>query len=381
MPEEPLRGIDRSVLLQAIEQFDPELDNTEPDSTRYALVFNGKRYPPQTIVRKAAHSLSGELYRPEHLDTGQAFQWFRVLRDAGFEIALKTGSHAPPAWLFQGNPERFDIDDYLARYSYVYWSAPRQQKEIQLGDRCVLWRAGDKAGAIAIGRVAEVPLPISEAKFPECLGADLWRLTPDPAHAIKVGIEVDECRLDEESGFIPRSLFVNNPILSTASIIRGPQGTVFRLQGDEFEEFLSIWNFEVDYPAVTLSSALEGAQVLRWHLERERNPLLVKKKKDQFAAVHNGRLFCEICGFDFSRQYPAILGDGFIEVHHLAPLSQAKQARRTTLEDLLLVCSNCHRMVHRSTDVDGNLQLLREHYGQPKTFAQVHPAGAPPKTR
>ena len=59
---------------------------------------------------------------------------------------------------------------------------------------------------------------------------------------------------------------------------------------------------------------------------------------------------------------PTELGDGFIEVHHLAPLFSDSQPRRTTLDDLLLVCSNCHRMIHRTKDVDGNLEALRAHF-------------------
>jgi hypothetical protein len=35
------------------------------------------------------------------------------------------------SWIFQGNPNRFDIDDYLSRYTYIYWSAPTNQKEFE----------------------------------------------------------------------------------------------------------------------------------------------------------------------------------------------------------------------------------------------------------
>lgn len=42
------------------------------------------------------------------------------------------------AWIFQGNPKIFDIDDYLARYpELVYWRAPRYQREIAVGGSCL----------------------------------------------------------------------------------------------------------------------------------------------------------------------------------------------------------------------------------------------------
>lgn len=55
-------------------------------------------------------------------------------------------------------------------------------------------------------------------------------------------------------------------------------------------------------------------------------------------------LACEVCGFDFEAVYGE-LGRGFIECHHVVPLSEGQ--RKTSLRDLALVCSNCHRMAHR----------------------------------
>ena len=55
---------------------------------------------------------------------------------------------------------------------------------------------------------------------------------------------------------------------------------------------------------------------------------------------------CQVCGFDFKATYGQ-LGEGFIELHHLNPLSLARGSVITTLEDVAVVCSNCHRMLHR----------------------------------
>jgi 5-methylcytosine-specific restriction protein A len=41
------------------------------------------------------------------------------------------------------------------------------------------------------------------------------------------------------------------------------------------------------------------------------------------------------------------VGRGFIECHHLLPLAELARERLSRLADLALVCSNCHRMVHR----------------------------------
>ena len=274
----------------------------------------------------------------------------------------KIGAESRTAWIFQGNPDRFGVDDYLSRYNYIYWKTPRHRAEIQIGDPCIIWRSGRSAGAIATGRIAEAAQPMATVNLPDCLGKDLWRDEGDSANTIKVGIEIDEVRLDEESGFIPRSVFLGNSILAKSMIIKSPHSTVFKLQDLEVKEAFALWNTPLDLPAGALPSAMEGAQRLQTHYVRERYRILINNKKEDFANEHEGKVYCEVCNFDFSNHYPPALGDGFIEVHHLVPLSTQKQPRITKLDDLLLVCSNCHRMIHRTKDVEENLQVLRTHF-------------------
>ena len=40
-------------------------------------------------------------------------------------------------------------------------------------------------------------------------------------------------------------------------------------------------------------------------------------------------------------------GKEYIIAHHIKPISTLKRATKTTLNDLVLVCSNCHDMLHR----------------------------------
>lgn len=91
--------------------------------------------------------------------------------------------------------------------------------------------------------------------------------------------------------------------------------------------------------------ALEGMTTYVSHLRRERNRAVTDAKKEQTIAL-NGRLVCEACGFDFSAFYGK-LGEGYCEVHHKIPLASLDGKRITKLDDLAIVCSNCHRMIHR----------------------------------
>jgi len=94
--------------------------------------------------------------------------------------------------------------------------------------------------------------------------------------------------------------------------------------------------------------AKEGKRIQKLHFVKERNQVIVKAKK-KFVLKQLGRLDCEICGFNFSATYGSI-GDDFIECHHIVPLHKLEFESITKLSDLALVCSNCHRMIHK---IDG----------------------------
>lgn len=91
--------------------------------------------------------------------------------------------------------------------------------------------------------------------------------------------------------------------------------------------------------------AEEGSPLLARHYRRERNQTIRKRK---LAAVKAAGLpiACEVCGFDFGATYGEV-GEGYIEVHHVLPL-HASGPTITRLTDLALLCSNCHRMIHRA---------------------------------
>lgn len=89
----------------------------------------------------------------------------------------------------------------------------------------------------------------------------------------------------------------------------------------------------------------EGNPRLMAHMRRERNSSIVQKKKKDVLA-RTGTLKCEACGFDFAKTYGEY-GKEFCEVHHLLPLHKSDGLIKTDLSDLAIVCSNCHRVIHR----------------------------------
>lgn len=93
-----------------------------------------------------------------------------------------------------------------------------------------------------------------------------------------------------------------------------------------------------------LTDAEEGDLRLREHYTRERDRRLVVSKIRETIEKH-GKLECEVCNSDLSRIY-GDWGNRAIECHHKIPLASATRVRKTSLQDLALICANCHRVLH-----------------------------------
>lgn len=86
---------------------------------------------------------------------------------------------------------------------------------------------------------------------------------------------------------------------------------------------------------------VEGKKIAYYTTKYERNV------SNRNAAVRLHGCKCMICGFDFEQRYGSI-GKNFIEVHHIKPLYDLKEeVAINPKNDLICVCSNCHRMLHR----------------------------------
>lgn len=81
---------------------------------------------------------------------------------------------------------------------------------------------------------------------------------------------------------------------------------------------------------------MEGGKSYVTHLLSERNSQIVKLLKS------SGSCVCEICSDDFKVRY----GFEYIEAHHKVPVSTKAAKVDVVLEDLALLCSNCHSAVH-----------------------------------
>lgn len=100
-------------------------------------------------------------------------------------------------------------------------------------------------------------------------------------------------------------------------------------------------------------SGIEGGKKAKLTAYFERNP----KLRADAVAFHGTT--CKACGFNFHATYGEH-GENYIEVHHLVPISTLPEPSSINpKEDLTVLCSNCHRMIHRKRKVTLSIDELR----------------------
>lgn len=133
---------------------------------------------------------------------------------------------APSAWIFQSNPQYFDLPGALAALPEMLWLVRQHEDEVRAGDSVFLWESGNNAGVLALVTVLTDP-------------ADL---PPDPAQEVfargeyggegvqrRVRIRIDE--------ILPRRILsrtlVEHPQLKDLRILRQSQRTNFEVTEEQ----------------------------------------------------------------------------------------------------------------------------------------------------
>lgn len=116
---------------------------------------------------------------------------------------------------------------------------------------------------------------------------------------------------------------------------------------------------QIDSDLESNDQSLEEKRRIRFHKVIERNQRLAKEAKK----IHGYK--CEACGFDFEQVYGEI-GEDFIEAHHKTPISRLPldgSIRLSPRDDFVVLCSNCHSMIHRKNapiEFEDFIELVNE---------------------
>ncbi|MFP3813291.1 hypothetical protein, partial [Bacillus sp. SIMBA_005] len=73
-------------VLKALEEIDQQGVPAGADSTRYDLVYEGRRYPPKLVLELSAKVATGSDLSRREFKGGEESRAFKTLRNLGFQI-------------------------------------------------------------------------------------------------------------------------------------------------------------------------------------------------------------------------------------------------------------------------------------------------------
>jgi hypothetical protein len=154
----------------------------------------------------------------------------------------KQGLAMASTWIFQGNPDYFDIQGYLElKAPRISWLVRRYADHMVPGDRVFLWQAGGKqkaeSGIIASGRIVSDVWngPDEEAAIP------FWR-DDSAGHTpgTRIWISVDKAASSKKH-VIKRKWLKTDPVCRDLLILRQPAGTNYRVKPLQSQRLESLW--------------------------------------------------------------------------------------------------------------------------------------------
>jgi 5-methylcytosine-specific restriction enzyme A len=129
-------------------------------------------------------------------------------------------------------------------------------------------------------------------------------------------------------------------------------GTARAKQAKDTSPVEVIWSFASEahaHPEILPEEIAEPEKVIEGAKRSVTVNIYERDPNARRKCIAHWGLTCVTCGFDFLRVYGE-LGDGFIHVHHLKPLSEIGQRYELSpIDDLRPICPNCHAMIHRSS--------------------------------
>ena len=321
-------NISSKSILISLESIDNYGIPKDRHSAKWSLKHEGKLYPPKYVISIANRLENGQEWPPEKFSGGRETNQF--LENLGFQI-IGTGSKAT-AYPLESHSWRA-ISDTVAikmmdKSSFLHHGSgvPRDFKAFFEQDQLSPTESVDIKlihKGVRYDAHFQMDKPLERMRlFWLSDFADLIKTSlPEWHQAFSMGKKLDFDR--------PEMRFEK---------IKDSEYQVDFIRPDEIE-------LDIDSEAAEeVEARPEGATRHYYGKRHERDPV----NRRRAIEIHGYK--CAVCGFDFEAVYGE-RGKGFIEVHHTKPLSEVSEAIVIDpATDLVPVCSNCHRMIHRRKD-------------------------------
>jgi predicted RNA-binding protein with PUA-like domain len=148
-------------------------------------------------------------------------------------------------WLFQANPDRFDLDSYLNAEANLTWTARQGYKKMNLGDRVFIWRASgiiskSISGIVASGEITELPKRRPE----DAVAVQYWKKGTPPEDELRVRLEIN--KVANRNQLLKRDWLKEDPILRDLPTIRFSNATNFIVNQHLVPRLEQVWSTNGD---------------------------------------------------------------------------------------------------------------------------------------
>jgi len=184
-----------------------------------------------------------------------------------------------------------------------------------------------------------------------------WNRKPTPSR-VYMKMQLDSWSFGQLLG-LAKSILGRSDEFSSGSVDAMFVWAIKGKDADTKEVVAAIASGVLSFPESQEIHAIEGGRKLVVHLKVERDPAISREAVRRH--VQDAGPVCSLCELDFRRKYNLGHGEHCLEAHHKSPLSLRLVPERTNLEDFLVICPSCHRVVHKSRafDSDSLGRLLR----------------------
>ena len=145
------------------------------------------------------------------------------------------------SWIFQANPDTFDIDGYLEANDLVMWTVRQEflAPKMQIGDIVFLWRAAGKnkaeSGIVASAQIIQLP----EKREKDARSDKYWRGKLEGSVQLRVELHLQKRANKKE--VIKKSWCQEDPLLNDLLILRMANQTNYELTEAQSTRLRSLW--------------------------------------------------------------------------------------------------------------------------------------------
>jgi hypothetical protein len=277
------------------------------------------------------------------------------------------GQTLPTTFIFQGNPDRFDIEGYLAQAKgRISWLMTSSFREIRAGDQVFIWRAkGSKRLYESYGIVAHcIAEGAASKRTDDPDSIQFWRENEGTNVAHRVGLRI--ISITDGGLLLDHKQIADNPVLVRTGPLGYRAGINYKLKPNEAAELHLLWAkfIETTMYKEKIEQTFDSQVSIfeKFSLDR-----LIEEYRSGLSRSADGPVRTRVSTFVFQRSalvraiarvradfrceipncvtpsFPTLADEPYSEVHHLLRLADGG---RDTIDNVVCVCANHHRELH-----------------------------------